>query len=314
MKNKRRDFSSYEELLKSYYGVGHGKHRKHSKELVVSKSFDNGETLMQKNCSGSCEEYVVQSSITDIPYEEYVVSAPSFSSPNVAPVSPYTSSQSSLPVNDNDIDLFKFIPDSTSSDTPVYNTREPEERNYRPSMQASTEAEYAEPIDETSKATATEDDFMKDMEDILSGKRMYNPFTRQTEEKSSMQSTGASGPVSQKPQGKPLPEKNEHEIFDRIAQSMEYANAYDLGSINLDKRFSDFDKMYEIEKTVVPKKPVSRSASVAAQKEPAAGNEEFIRDLDAIIKGDQKAADNAPQASAVKAEATPVNETESPKS
>jgi len=36
--------------------------------------------------------------------------------------------------------------------------------------------------------------------------------------------------------------KDEHQIFDRIAQSMKMANAYDLGSIDIERRFDSFDE------------------------------------------------------------------------
>jgi uncharacterized protein YycO len=37
-------------------------------------------------------------------------------------------------------------------------------------------------------------------------------------------------------------DKNEHAIFDKISQSMQYANSYDLGSIDLENRFESFDR------------------------------------------------------------------------
>lgn len=36
---------------------------------------------------------------------------------------------------------------------------------------------------------------------------------------------------------------SEHAIFDRIAQNMRYATAYDLGSVDLERRFDDFDRV-----------------------------------------------------------------------
>jgi hypothetical protein len=39
-----------------------------------------------------------------------------------------------------------------------------------------------------------------------------------------------------------------HAIFDRIAQSMEYANAFDVGTVELQKRFEDFDRIDDLKR------------------------------------------------------------------
>lgn len=75
--------------------------------------------------------------------------------------------------------------------------------------------------------------------------------------------------------------KNEHAIFDRIAQSMEKARAYDLGSVELQQRFNDFDHAADAAKTEQMRRPTSPTPSpskVAEQTSTA----DFIQDLDRI--------------------------------
>ncbi|GGQ70089.1 hypothetical protein GCM10010166_44910 [Couchioplanes caeruleus subsp. azureus] len=41
-------------------------------------------------------------------------------------------------------------------------------------------------------------------------------------------------------------------IFDRLAQSMTYANSYDLGTVEMDNRFADFDRLFDEERRQDP--------------------------------------------------------------
>jgi hypothetical protein len=88
----------------------------------------------------------------------------------------------------------------------------------------------------------------------------------------------------------PAPDaKNSQAIFDRIAQSMQYANAYNLGTMELANRFNDFDAMADLQAKAAARVPAAAPAPGAAtaprtgsQVEPAVDSEDFIRDLDAI--------------------------------
>jgi len=75
--------------------------------------------------------------------------------------------------------------------------------------------------------------------------------------------------------GRPLPEsKNEQAIFDKIAQSMEYANTFDLGQVDLlRRRFDHFDRQADARRTPARGEPLSAAQSVAA---PAAGQAEQL--------------------------------------
>src|SRR4029450_10065686 len=103
------------------------------------------------------------------------------------------------------------------------------------------------------------------------------------------------------------PDGNGQAIFDRIAQSMQYANAYDLGTVELENRFADFDKISDIQQRA----PVEGKAAAppVRSREPASaapvGSEDFIQDLDAIRQ--QQAPVSAPPATPQPPAAPSVN-------
>lgn len=132
------------------------------------------------------------------------------------------------------------------------------------------------------KHSPTDDDITADLEAILKGEKVFDPVTKQTVSKNAATPLPTPSPnVNNQPA--PLPTTNEHAIFDRIAQSMQYANAYDLGSLDLDKRLSDFDKIEDLdkqlEKNLKDKKSNSESRNEGANFATAAN---FIEDLDEI--------------------------------
>lgn len=291
MNKKKSRFTTYEDLLRGYYGYEHPRPET-SSPVVVSQSMDNGEVLAQKNTAPDFEEYVVQSSLSDVPFEEYVVpKAPVDEGRSATPVPSYAAPQSFTQAQETAVDLFNPWPENSSPYTtqeapltPKAETANPPARPAQP-----PKAEYAEPAPETSKATASDDDFLADMQAILSGAKSYDPETKTVvgnknlseKKKEVLQSVPAHQVAD-----KPLPDGGDgHRIFERIAQSMQYANAYDLGSIDLDKRFADFDNLYDVQKTVVEKRPPTAPPVSVPRKESVVGNEEFIQDLDAIAKG-----------------------------
>ncbi|HEX2532626.1 MAG TPA: hypothetical protein VHK69_02755, partial [Chitinophagaceae bacterium] len=89
----------------------------------------------------------------------------------------------------------------------------------------------------------TEHDFMADIKSILSGEKLYDPTSKSLTSKEEAPPAARSKPKAPPPdEGAPFKE-SEHAIFDKIAQSMRYSNAYDLGSIALEQRFEEFDRM-----------------------------------------------------------------------
>jgi hypothetical protein len=139
---------------------------------------------------------------------------------------------------------------------------------------------------ETSRAEATDDDFIADMQSILTGQKVFDPLSKKTVEKDQL----VRPPSNSSPNDGndlPVPEaKNSQAIFDRIAQSMQYANAYDLGTVELENRFSDFDKIFEIQQKAVEEKKSKNRQPPAGDSSPGAkvDSADFIQDLDAIRK------------------------------
>lgn len=141
-----------------------------------------------------------------------------------------------------------------------------------------------------------DEEFMADLKSILGGQKAYDPILKKMVNKEEIVERGAEVPQRTEPpmrnekELKPLGQKNEHEIFDRIAQSMVYANAYDLGSISLEKRFDDFDRLIELEE----KKKQSKKAANLGPKGTEVNNlpklpstfssQDFIEDLNYITQ------------------------------
>ncbi len=83
------------------------------------------------------------------------------------------------------------------------------------------------------KQLVKDEDFFADIQSILKGEKPPPP-----------------APKPEKPAPNPAPTRepekaasnNEHAIFDRIAENMRYATAYELGSIDLGTRFDAFDR------------------------------------------------------------------------
>jgi V8-like Glu-specific endopeptidase len=288
MKKTRNKVTSYEDMISSYYGKApqerkykfhHRFHHHKHKDLVVSKSFDNGEVLVQN--MNPVEEYVVQSSVEEPQFEEYVVSksmasATGWSPEDITDVSfEMVPPVESNPVSDLQVDLLDPLKEGNVSES-------------------KTDAEFASAkstddpvavvyVDEEKKPKISEDELLADMKSILNGEKVYDPLTKQTVSREQLgnQNSRPPQPASKKQADEPpQPEfKNEHAIFDRIAQSMQYANAYDMGTMELDNRFSDFDRLFDYEEEGKNKK---KKASGKEDQDLKTGNEEFIQDLDAI--------------------------------
>ena len=75
---------------------------------------------------------------------------------------------------------------------------------------------------ETSQAQATDDDFMADMQSILTGRKVFDPASGRTVEKDKLGRSPVPSPRPEPPPAAP----DGQAIFDRIAQSMAYANTY----------------------------------------------------------------------------------------
>ena len=107
----------------------------------------------------------------------------------------------------------------------------------------------------------TSQDLAADMRAILTGGGEYAAPASAAEPQPVPPAATASDP------GRPMPDApNEQSIFDRIAQSMEYANSFDLGTVDLQRRFEHFDRADAARRTqpAAATAPVARSMSVPA--------------------------------------------------
>ncbi|MBA3706199.1 MAG: hypothetical protein H0W84_09960 [Bacteroidetes bacterium] len=325
MKTKSKSRKTYDQLISGFYGTSNKSARNKKKSnFVISKSFDNGEILAQKS-RNNFFEYVVQSSVVT-PVEEYIVSKQSSSTLSrqssvdmatlYSPTQRYTVAQETQTNLDNPLQddagklamLDRFNDSYTSTDnapvTPtIINTPSTNNTNQINNESDNKNAAYNnhgvqlsidDVYNDKGKPVSTDDDFVRDMQAILTGQKVFDPINKKTVDKSFAASQTPSENIQ-------LPQiENKHAIFDQIAQSMEYAKAYDLGSIDIDKRFNDFDKILDIEKNIaVEKKSPIKNVAVSASKPDvsAVGNEEFIRDLDRISKAASAGKESNPAAS-----------------
>lgn len=312
MKKKHTPYSCYEELLCDYYG---GHHRpKKKKQKSLTQSFDNGEVLTVKDnvpfeeyvvaasadSNGELfEEYVVQASVVNDEdhFEEYVLQSSTEEENTYVPV--YTPPAAS-PVSENQ-DLLTNVLDPFSMEKAI-----PDE-NYSPSTNPAVSGpDYdapdtaalledikqmrghdapESPAQGSGSLSSREEEIVNDLQAILSGKKVYDPSAKKTVNREDVgKQQSVEEPAAQKGND---PGKNEHAIFDRIAQNMKFANAYNLGTIQVDSqeltnRFDDFDKMMEAPPAPAPAK---KNVPAPADKKSEELNPlEFLNDLDDIHK------------------------------
>ena len=261
-----------ERLIANYYGKPLHRRKKRSclPAPTVSMSYDSGEVLPQRQANAAAfEEYVVSKSLTGDSFEEYVLGDVY----TEAPLS--VSSSLQIPraeeVNASqecEVDILQML------------GRYPE-TNYASRSRALPPAPATQSLSAPTKpggVKASEDDFVRDMEAILSGKMLYDPPSKSTKPKDAINRAPQPAPEQ------PPPPTNEQAIFDRIAQSMEYANKYDLGTLELENRFSDFDRISEIQDKATRDSKLKRSQNTSSgpSAKPAVDSADFLQDLDSI--------------------------------
>lgn len=136
----------------------------------------------------------------------------------------------------------------------------------------------------------SENELLADMKSILSGQSVYDPVRGRTIPKSGLKEyprePAEPEPEQEKPrQGAESEASNSQSIFDRIAKSMQHAGAYDLGEVELENRFSDFDRMDDLRTHGAAKKPrdVSKAQEATIVEETRRPDTaDFLADLDAI--------------------------------
>ncbi len=269
-----------EDLFANYYGVPSTSQPPQGSKAtsVVLSRTDDGERLRQRGARGRNGQTLARSSQYVAPQSQYgggtaksgeYVARRAPSSQSVM-ARQQSMSPSELAFEECRVDFAEKPARPTSPGVPAV----PPPPSAPPAPPQVLQPEVLPP-ERSTASSATDNDFLADMQSILMGQKVFDPATKKTVDK------GNGGPAE-----RPLPDaKNEQAIFDRIAQSMQYANVYDLGSIELENRFSDFDEMSDRQERVAAARKAAKGTpeNGAAAKTPApVGNEEFLRDLDEI--------------------------------
>ncbi len=266
--------------------------------FTLSQNCDNGEVLEQSVSNGYHQEYVVQSSLSDIPFDEYIVmKEPAPGRYPATDGNPYAKGQSSdmSPAKIKDFAGKDFLQKPPIE--PPYKSGDQFGKGgnmgYKGTPTSDSEIEEIipdefNPEEFKEEGDETQDSFEQDMQSILRGEKAFDNKTKTVENR--FADLNPSPPPKQKNQPESLDQlANQHAIFDSIAQSMEYAKAYDLGSIDLEKRFSDFDKKIELQQNP-PAAPKPAAPPVASGKtvSDAFDHEDFLHDLSKITKPEMK--------------------------
>jgi len=139
---------------------------------------------------------------------------------------------------------------------------------------------------ETSRAEVTDDDFIADMQAVLTAQKVFDPLSKVTIEKDPL---GRSQSTSNQNDGNdfPAPEsKNSHDIFDRITQGMQYANAYELGTVGLENRFAGFSKISDLQQKPAQEKKAKNDKTPLGKASSGSivDSADFTQDLEEIEK------------------------------
>ena len=268
--------------------------------VVLAKSFDDGETLMQRTTgeqgASIMDEYIVDKALeAEGPCEEYVVYGQSQEEDGGDEYVVYSQSEEDAGKGDGgsfDLDAYdKQVLKELNIDiaNPLAQAKSGTFRALDAEEVAVEEVKDAgvEPNKVALRpgpSSKEDSDLLADIQSIMNtpvGATAQRAGNTDLEAKAQ-----GAGPASPEP---PLPPSG-HAIFDRIAKSMHYANAYDLGTMELDNRFSDFDKFDE--KRQVGLKEGKGAAQPAPQEVATSMDSDipnpadFIKDLDSILKGD----------------------------
>jgi hypothetical protein len=269
-----------EELLAGYYGEGAAKKRKKAAPMSLSLSTDDGEVLAQP-ANGKSNGQKAAGPPAAPPFEEYVVERGDTSPPSTDyPKAMAARADEVSAFQEYQVDVLEPLgpggPGSTMDDgrSSSSNERRVSRANSRPS-----------PAIEASRAQASEDDIVADLQSILSGQKVYDQSTGRTVDRNQVARPQSTPPQTAPGNIVPAPDAaNSQAIFDRIAQSMQYASTFDLGTVELENRFADFDRIDELQqKPAAGKKSGSRQAPTGTKSNgPLVGSADFLQDLEAI--------------------------------
>jgi hypothetical protein len=144
-------------------------------------------------------------------------------------------------------------------------------------------------VGSSASLSAAEVAIVSDIQSIMRGQKVYDK-ERGLVDRSTAASTdggGRNAPYAAT-SGQP---GNGHAIFDRIAQSMQFANAYDFGTVDLENRFAEFDRQEDQRRGAAQRKSGRPQTPSAPPAEPQrtttsasgpTGTGDFMADLDTI--------------------------------
>lgn len=298
----KKQSKRYDSLVKGYYIKPKSKSGGSKPSLVITKSFDDGKPVINISNAMSMEYDLAWAQQSFTEYDLATIPDEGLSDYQLVSTEPKP-----VMAQSNDIYIESFGEMMCKDENAVNSTTQPVKQE-GPQNEALAEAEKLrkealESVDMPdipqtpsvslgkAKPKITDDDFMADMQSILTGKKMFDPVTKRTIDKNQSAAQSQPQPAARQKEEdvKPLETKNEHAIFDKIAQNMRYANTFDLGSFDIEQRFDDFDKMEEIkERTKKISKEKSHTPTKTSPETARAGHSDFIEDLDIIAK-EQKA-------------------------
>jgi hypothetical protein len=303
--------NSAERLLTRYGRDGHA-HAHRKPRVDLSFSVDDGAMLQPAAGSAQFEEYVVAASQGEDAFDEYVVGQAALSgqaSLDSPALNAATDPQAEYLVDVADpfggpganrfdppqrrdaaltskpaVQGAPLAPAPTAQgETAATKPAEREERTQlRPAPAVSARGPApAELAQEASRRTASDDDFISDMKAILSRQKIYDPVTKQAVDVDRLRQRASGEPR----QGEGSPGAQSHNsqaIFDKIAQSMQYANKYDLGTVEMENRFADFDRMLDLQQKAEADQRAKRAQANQVAAATDVDSQDFIQDLDAI--------------------------------
>jgi hypothetical protein len=266
------DTRTADDVVRQYYGRSRPAAGMH----VLSVSHDDGELLCRR---GSGEHIVFGASAETV--EEYVVTAtpePVVSHPVDEILLPQpTAAAAPAPA--------PYAPPEPAPPAPTQPPPDAAPPSYAPApvpapvplAAPAADADAAPPAAPASTTSIDEEELAADMQAILSGQKVYDPASGRTVARDEAAAPPRRDPPSAPPPPQPT---GEVEIFDRIAESMRYANAYELGSVELENRFADFDRMDDLKQRDREATPSGDAALPEAL--PSVPSADFLRDLDAV--------------------------------
>jgi hypothetical protein len=264
-----------QDLLATYYGNPAASTRGRGQPSVsLSLGCDDGEVLSQPSyCpkTSHATNGAQKSQSVSLDFEEYVIDT-------CEPVAPAGPDNYTLP---------------TKAPAPQPTAPAPTARTSPPDTSAPEPTVPASPVSSSASLTPAEADIVSDIQSIIRGQTIYKTGEGLIDRSSASSTSGRSSERSAPYAGVSNQPKSGHEIFDRIAQSMQYANAYDLGTVSLENRFKEFDRQEDQRRRASKKQNgAPQSSTTPTRTTPRAqpadldsvqpSTADFVADLDAI--------------------------------